>query len=170
MSTTVDLAAIESAVKHYLSPEGPSVLECCRTFGVSEGTLRRVLKARGIVARSAVEQKRKKVVEHFAGGPGADRLADAEPTAEAILAAAEVDIGDMQSGLEVARGCLRRLKELVPKAADAREIKLIAEANEKAVLTIRKIRGLDAPVDFSDWSDDELEQFARTGRMPSGRR
>lgn len=164
MSTTVDLAAIESAIKHYLSPEGPSVLECCRLFGCSEGTLRRVLKARGIVARSAVEQKRKRVADHFAGEDGADRLADAEATVEDIIAAAEVDIGDMQSGLEVARGCLKRLKELVPKAADAREIKLIAEANEKAVLTIRKIRDLDAAPDFASMSDEELEAIARGGR------
>lgn len=164
MSTPVDLGAIEAAVKHYLSPEAPSVLECCRKFGCSEGTLRRVLKAHGVVVRSALEQKRKRVADHFAGGDGADRLAEAEPTVEDIIAAAEVDIGDMQSGLEVARGCLKRLKELVPLAVDAREIKLIAEANEKAVLIIRKIRDLDAAPDFASMSDEELQLIAAGGR------
>ncbi len=162
--STVDLAAIEAAVKHYLSPEAPSVLECCRRFGVSEGTLRRVLKARGFMIRPAVELKRQRVVDHFTGGDGADRLADVQPTVEDIVAAAEVDIADMESALTVARQCIQRLLAFVPKAQDAREIKLIAEANEKAMLTIRRIRELDAVPDLAGMSDEELEAIARGAR------
>ena len=76
----------------------------------------------------------------------------------------------MEDALTVARNCLRRLLQLVPDAEDGKAIKAIADANEKAMLTIRRIRGLDAPVDFSDWSDDELQALAETGRLPPGRR
>lgn len=169
--SAIDLNAIENAVKHYLSPEEPSVLECCRRFGVSEGTLRRVLKSKGFMIRSAAEQKRQRVADHFAvGGDLADKLADAQPSAKDIDDAADVDINDMERALEVARLCIKRLKTLIPHAIEARDVKAIADANEKAMLTIRKIRGLDAPMDFTDWSDEELAYLSKTGHLPSGRR
>lgn len=163
MTTPVDLGAVENAISYYLGPECPSVLECCRRFGVSEGTLRRVLKSRGIMRSSAAAQKRERVEHHFAGGNVADRVADAMPSVDAIIEAAKEDVTDMESGLQVARGCLTRLKELVLVAADAAEIKRIAEGNKLAIETIRKIRELDH-VDFAGMSDEELEAIAHGAR------
>lgn len=163
MTTPVDLGAVENAISYYLGPECPSVLECCRRFGVSEGTLRRILKSRGIIRSSAAAQKRERVEHHFSGGNVADKMEDCLPTVEAIVEAARTDVADMESGLEVARGCLTRLKVLVVDAADAAEIKRIAEANKLSVETIRRIRELDAP-DFSAMSDEELEAIAHGAR------
>ena len=161
--TTTDLGAIEAAIALYLGPEAPSVLECCRRFDVAESTLRRVLKSRGIIRSSAAAQKRERVEHHFAGGNVADKVEDCIPSVEAIIEAAKEDVADMQDGLTVARKCLKRLLELVPNAADAAEIKRIAEANKLAIETIRKIRELDA-IDFASLSDDELEALAKGGR------
>ncbi len=162
--TTIDLGAIENAITYYLGPESPSVLECCRRFGVSEGTLRRVLKSRGIIRSSAAAQKRERVEHHFAGGDVADKVADALPDVDDIIAAAKVDVADMESGLKVARQCLNRLLVLAESAADAAEVKRVAEANKIAIETIRRIRELDAVPDFAGMSDEELEAIARGAR------
>lgn len=162
--SNVELGAIERAITYYLGPESPSVLECCRRFGVAESTLRRVLKSRGIIRSSAAAQKRERVEHHFAGGDVADKMEDCLPTVDAIIEAAREDVADMEDGLKVARECLKRLLKLAPLAADAAEVKRVAEANKIAIETIRRIRELDAVPDFASMSDEELEAIARGGR------
>jgi hypothetical protein len=45
--------------------------------------------------------------------------------------------------LKVSRACIRNLLVIAEHSMDAKEIKVIAEANKVAVETIRRIRGLD---------------------------
>lgn len=156
-------ANIESAIRHYLGPERPSLRQVASKHNIHEATLRRIFRQRGVVRSAAPDQKRQLVNEAMSGV----KLPDGthEPTHDAmrqqIEDAAQRDIDDMQSALDVARRCISRLKEIVINAADAREVKTVAEANEKAMLTIRKIRGLDAPMDFSHMTDEEVAALAR---------
>lgn len=148
------------AISDYMGPDCPSFATLAARYSIPETTLRRKFKERGIFrSPDAAGRKRQRVESHFTG-----------VDENAIEQAANQDIADMQSALDVARGCLTRLKALVKEEVDAKELKSVMDATEKAVTVIRKIRGLDAPVDFSDWSDEELQALASTGRMPASRR
>ena len=160
---------IELAAAEYTGPNRPSLLSLAEKYDIPETTLRRNFRTRGIIRGTAVQRKRQLIEDHFSGETASDP-ASPEVLQASIEIEAARDIEDMDDALAVARGGLKRLKSLMDALADPREIKAAIEATARAVEVIRKIRGLDAPVDFSDWSDDELEQFARTGRMPAGRR
>jgi len=148
------------AIADYIGPDMPSFATLAARYGIPETSLRRKFKERGVFRNpDASNRKRQQVEAHFAGVDDST-----------IEDAANQDIADMQSALDVARGCLNRLKALVKEEVDAKELKAVMDATEKAVTVIRKIRGLDAPVDFSDWSDDELQALAETGRIPASRR
>jgi hypothetical protein len=75
----------------------------------------------------------------------------------------------MDDALTVCRKAICKLKAVIDTLVDPRDIKAAVEANARAVDVIRRIRGLDAPVDFSDWTDEELAMVAQ-GKMPAGRR
>lgn len=149
------------AIADYQGPDCPSFATLAARYGIPETSLRRKFKEHGVIFRSpdAANRKRQKVEQHFAGVDDST-----------IEQAADQDIADMQSALDVARGCLTRLKALVKEEVDAKELKSVMDATEKAVTVIRKIRGLDAPTDLSDWTNEELEILASTGRMPASRR
>jgi len=148
------------AIADYMGPDMPSFATLAARYSIPETTLRRKLKERGIFRNpDASNRKRQQVEAHFAGVD--------ESTIED---AANQDIADMQSALDVARGCLARLKQVVQKESDPRELKSVMDATEKAVTVIRRIRGLDAPVSFEDWTNEELETLATTGRIPASRR
>lgn len=126
-----------------------SVNAIAKEFDVPEATLRRLIKKSGWV-RGAPERKRQIVAEHFAGvtnGLTSDEVRQNQESA------AQEDIADMQSGLVVARACIRRLGEMVEAADSPRDIKVIVEANKGAIETIRKIRGLD--------DKDLIDDFAK---------
>ena len=160
---------IELAAAEYTGPNRPSLLSLAAKYDIPETTLRRAFKTRGIIRGTAVERKRKMIEDHFSGETESDPT-NPEVLQASIEAEAAADIQDMDDALTVCRKAIRRLLEVVEQITDPREIKAVCDANEKAMLTIRKIRGLDAPLDFSDWTDAELEIMAQTGRMPSGRR
>lgn len=164
-----DFHDYDGAIAEYLGPNAPSLNAVAAKYGIPESSLRREVKLRGIVRGGASERKRRLVEGHFSGEV-ANELASAEAVQAGIEIEAARDIQDMDDALSVARGALKRLKSLIDGLADPRELKAAIEAAARAVDVIRRIRGLDAPLDFSDWSDNELELFARTGRMPSGRR
>lgn len=160
-----DIDVFDLAIAEYTGPDRPSLLSLATKYAIPETTLRREIKRRGIVRGDAADRKRRLVAGHFSG-----ELADETASSEAaIAAAAGLDIDDMQTGLDVARNCLRNLLEISEKTKDPRVIKAIVESTKVSIETIRKIRGLDAPVDFSDWSDEELHYMAQTGRLPRGR-
>jgi hypothetical protein len=159
----------DAAIAEFIGPTAPSLNSVASKYGIPESSLRREVKLRGIVRGGASERKRRIVEGHFAGEV-ANELASAEAVQANIEAEAARDVEDMNDALDVSRQALKRLKTLMDGLADPREIKAAIEATARAVEVIRKIRGLDAPTDFSDWSDDELLLLAQSGRMPAGRR
>jgi hypothetical protein len=175
MSPTQDY---DAAINEYLGPDRPSLNSLAHKYGIPETSLRRGIKRLGIVRGGATERKRRLVENHFSGelanldSPGRSPTDTENP--ELLQARIELeaarDIEDMDGALTVCRRALWRLKEIVDTLDCPRDIKAACEATARAVDVIRRIRGLDAPVDFSDWSDDELTYLAQTGRPPSGRR
>lgn len=164
-----DFHDYDAAIADFIGPTAPSLNSVAARYGIPESSLRREVKRRGIVRGGASERKRRIVEGHFAGEV-ANEVASPEGVQASIEAAAGDDIRDMDDALTVCRQAIRKLKAVVDELADPRDIKAAVEANARAVDVIRKIRGLDAPVDFSDWSDDELQIMATTGRMPGSRR
>lgn len=160
-----DIDVFDLAIAEYTGPARPSLLSLSTKFGIPETTLRREIKRRGIVRGDASDRKRRLVQDHFAGEV-AGEMANSEA---AIAAEAERDIQDMNDGLTVCRKAIARLLAVVDTLACPRDIKALVEAAARAVEVIRRIRGLDAPTDFSDWSDEELQILAQTGRLPRGR-
>lgn len=156
---------IEAALRDFLGPSNQSISAIAEKHGVPTTTLRREIRKRGIVRTSAPEQKRRRVVEHFAGGL-ADTGQNPRQIRQTVEDEAVQDIADMEDALSVARACIKRLLAIIEDLADVRDIKTVAEANRLAMETIRKIRGLDAQMDLSKLSDAELEAIA-AGRMPS---
>jgi len=134
---------MEDAISFYLGPETPSENATAIQSGVPLTSLRRELKKRGIVRSSGPEAKRQKVAAHFSGL--VKGLANGEAYQSAIEAAATQDITDMEMALGVARACIVRLAGMVESVDNPKDIKTIADANDAAISTIRRIRGLDDP-------------------------
>jgi transposase-like protein len=129
-----DWLAIEGS---YRSGKG-SLREIAGEHGITEGTIRARAKKNGWI-RDPEGTKRERVKSLMAGVTASvtqDALRNMEDEAKQ-------DVIDMRMGLEVARQVLARLLDLVGQVAEARDIKVIAEANRIAVDTIRRIRGLD---------------------------
>lgn len=168
--------AYEAAITEYLGPNSPSVNGLAAKYGLPETSLRREIQRQGIVRGDAQERKRRLVEAHFSGelanlsGELANQAANPEALEAAIELEAEQDIDDMTDALTVCRKAIARLLEVVDTLVCPRDLKAAVEATERATQTIRRIRGLDAPLDFADWSDAELECVVKTGRLPSGRR
>lgn len=135
MSKQTDWNAIEALYR----AGSKSVNAIAKDFGISEGTIRARAKKNGWV-RDPEGTKREIVRARMAGLTKGIANCEVRKTIENE---ADQDIADMQDGLAVARGCIRRLMEMVESAVDAREVKTIVEANKGAIETIRKIRGLD---------------------------
>lgn len=109
--------------------------------GIPEPTLRREAKKRGWV-KGLASTKRVMVQDAMSGADLTNELTNDE-VRQNQLSAAQQDVADMQTGLAVARSCMRSLLAMVDKAEGPRDIKAIGEANKVAVDTVRKIRGLD---------------------------
>lgn len=148
---------LQAAIAFYTNPAGqPSVLSVSARFNIPETSLRREIRRRGIV-QGPVAAKRQRVYEHFRGPDLASPAADLD---------ARQTAGDgMEDSLTVARRVVRRLGDMVDETDDPRALKAIAECNNVAMETIRKIRGLDAPLDFASMSDEQLERIA-AGKSP----
>lgn len=135
-----DWVAIEGA---YRSGHG-SLREIAGEHGLTEGAIRKRAK-RGGWLRDPQGTKRELVRAALSGGTQTGtRYAQ-----QTIEQEAEQDVADMRAGLVLARRCIERLSGMVNAASDAKEIKVIAEANRIAVETIRRIRGLDDKADVA---------------------
>lgn len=134
MGKVIDWVAVEGVYR----AGGVSLRAIAAEYGTSEATVRRRAKKNGWV-QDATGTKRRIVADRLSGVSH-----DATQCAmRQIASAADQDINDMESGLAVARMCLRNLLSIAEQSLDAREIKVIVEANKAAVETIRRIRGLD---------------------------
>lgn len=113
--------------------------------GIPEATLRRYAKKHGWVKGSA-ETKRELVADALAGGDVdeevTNKLTNDEVRQRQMKEAAQ-DVADMNKGLQVARKVMDKLLTMVDSCDSSADIKRIVEANQAAVLTIRKIRSLD---------------------------
>jgi hypothetical protein len=118
-----------------------SVRAIADKHSIPEPTLRREAKKQGWV-KGLAATKRAMVSDAMAGADLTHLLTHDE-VRQNQLSAAQQDVADMNSGLSVARDCIAALMVMIPSAAEAREIKVIVEANKGAIETIRKIRGLD---------------------------
>lgn len=126
-----------------------SVNAIAAKHGIPEPTLRREAKKRGWV-KGLSSTKRAMVQDAMSGADLTNTLTNDE-VRQNQLSAAQQDVEDMQTGLAVARSCMRSLLTMAQSAENARDIKTIGEANKVAVDTIRKIRGLDElPTDPAD--------------------
>jgi hypothetical protein len=135
----VDWAGIEV---EYCTTERP-VLQIANEFGVTEGGIRARAKKYGWV-RNMAAQKRAEVERRL---NGITKYESKEQIRTALENAADMDAADMLAGLDVARACIRRLRQSVELTEDPKDIKVIAEANRVAIDTIRRIRGLDEKSD-----------------------
>lgn len=139
MKTKPDLSEVELA---YRSTRD-SVNSLAKRFGLSEPTLRRIVKKNGWI-RCAPEAKRRVVADAMAGvtkGLTNDEVRQAQETA------ASEDIADMAQGLRIYRNVLGAMETAAEEVTDPRDAKVITEATEKAINGIRTIRGLDEPND-----------------------
>ena len=137
MTPKPDMAEVELA---YRSTQD-SVNSLAKRFGMSEPTLRRVIKKNGWI-RCAPESKRRVVADAMAGvtkGLTSDEVRQAQETA------ASEDIQDMGQGIRIFRNVLGAMEEASATVTDPRDAKVITEATEKAINGIRTIRGLDEP-------------------------
>jgi hypothetical protein len=152
MARNVDWIAIEAQYR----AGSPSVNAIAKEFGVDEGTIRNRAKKNGWT-RDAEGAKRQIVKSAMSGIP------KGVPNSEVrkiIEDEAEQDIADMRDGLAVARACIAKLRTMVEMAADAREVKVIVEANKGAIETIRRIRGLDEAIGAAAPYEDQLKALA----------
>jgi len=138
MSKTVDWLAIEGAYRAGTK----SLREIGAEYGVSEGAVRKRAK-REAWLRDPEGTKRQMVRAALAGGT----QKGTQYAERTIADEAGQDVEDMQAGLDVARACIRRLRQSVELTEDPKDIKVIAEANRVAIDTIRRIRGLDEKSD-----------------------
>ena len=143
MKPTVSIDEVELA---YRSTQ-ESVNSLAKRFGMSEPTLRRLVKKNGWI-RCAPESKRRVVADAMAGvtkGLTNDEVRQAQENA------ASEDIADMAQGIRVFRNVLGAMETASQSVEDPRDAKVITEATEKAINGIRNIRGLDDPA-----SDNEI--------------
>lgn len=139
MKPTQDFSEVELA---YRSTQ-ESVNSLAKRFGMSEPTLRRMVKKNGWI-RCAPESKRRVVADAMAGvtkGLTSDEVRQAQENA------ASEDIADMAQGIRVFRNVLGAMEEASETVKDPRDAKVITEATEKAINGIRTIRGLDDPTE-----------------------
>jgi predicted nucleic acid-binding protein len=146
MRKDIDWVAVEA---EYRATKN-SVNQIAKNNNLTEGTIRLRAKKCGWV-RITGDLNRKLVESKMVG------ITDQTTNYEArilIEQSAEQDALDMMDGLAVARKSIKTLTALVEVCEDAKEVKVILEANKIAIDTIRRIRGLDVE---SEKKDDSWE-------------
>ena len=177
MAKAIDWLGVETEYRANLK----SLRKIATEFGTSEGTVRRRAKQHGWV-RDGAMVKRERVKAHFAGKPAPEVANQPEAVAKAIDEAAIEDIKDMGTSLENARLALEIANKALRVLAkdeqyihlmvqDARNLKVLTEANRHNVEVIRRIRGLDdqvpdGTINFSDVDEAIIERYidARTAQ------
>ncbi|MDR2093013.1 MAG: hypothetical protein LBP58_06840 [Azoarcus sp.] len=153
----VDWAAIEG---EYLAGID-SVNAIANKHGIAEGTIRARAKKNGW-SRDPAGTKRQIVAAAMAGVTSQitnDVIRNIEDAAAA-------DIDDMNRALRIQRQCLVRLEAALQAVTDPKEIRIIANATNEAMESIRGIRGLDAPVTVTSRElegDALIEELRRRG-------
>ena len=138
MSKGPDWISIEGAYKAGVQ----SLRDIAKRYGTKEGTIRSRAKKNGWV-QDATGTKRRIVADGMAGiTQDVTQCAMRE-----IESAAEADLKDMNTGLNIYRHILNAMETAAEAVQDPREAKVITEATEKAINGIRTIRGLDDPTE-----------------------
>ena len=132
-------------------------------FGTAESSIRKRAKRYGWT-RNPGALKRERVNARLAEGAKNGARLGAEVD-EAWAREVDQDVADMDRGLRVFRKILERLEAEIDTVRGAKMMKVIAEAATVAVMGIRRIRGLDAPIDLGKLSDEELALLAQ-GKAP----
>lgn len=174
ISKNVDWVSIEGEYRAGVKP----VTGIATAHGISHTAINKRAKANGW-ARDPGATKRQIVEAHFSGGKSSavsDKVSSL--TIETITDAANEDIADMERALRINRHCLLNLEVAAEKAEDPKLLKVIVEATNSAVESIRKIRGLDKPSILGQattvvtaqrlmtLSDEELDVMLRaTGKL-----
>lgn len=153
----VDWIAIEGRYR----ANKETLREIAEDYGIVEGTIRKEAKKNGWV-RDPEGTKRQLVKDALSGINQGITQAGTQYAMRIIEDEARQDVKDMQAGLDVARRCIERLREMLELTDGPRDVKVIAEANKIAIDTIRKVRGLDASdgKSLADLSEVELMKLA----------
>jgi len=122
-----------------------SINKMALNHGISDGAIRKQAKKNGWIRDSG--ELRRSLVKDKLDGITRDSTGYAVRTL--IEQSAEQDVIDMSDGLAVARGSIKKLLVMIEICEEAKEVKIILEANKIAIDTIRRIRGLDAEVEVS---------------------
>lgn len=138
MSKGPDWVSIEGAYRAGIQ----SLRAIASKHGITEGTIRARAKKHGWV-QDAAGTKRRIVADGQAG----ITQEIAQDVMRNIQDAAEADLKDMNTGLNIYRNILCAMKTASKAVQDPREAKVITEATEKAINGIRTIRGLDDPTE-----------------------
>lgn len=168
--------AREEAIAYWLGNLHATVPMVAKKFGIPQSSLYLEIKQRGLQRSAAVQTKRNRVSQHFAGKLPSEIKRPGELTVDEQ---ADEDIRDMEVCLSVARRVVRKYHRILDDddallddmdmdpvekmklKLPPKELKVIAEGNNVAMETIRKIRGLDAPLDWDSLSDEQLERLAK---------
>lgn len=144
----------------------PSVRKIAQEHGITEAAIRKKAKKEGWL-RDPEGTKRQLVRAAMAGGGSQKGSQSGTQTdkevREAIESEAGMDIVDMHNGLVAARQCIRKLRLMIEKANDPRDVKIIAEANRISIDIIRRIRGLDEQPANASPIDDAMVKLRQIG-------
>jgi hypothetical protein len=159
MAKNIDWDSIEI---HYRAG-ARALTDIAAEFGTAESSIRKRAKRYGWT-RKPEALKRERVNARLAEGARNGARLSAEVD-EAWAREVDQDVADMDRGLRVYRKILERLENEVETVRGFRAMKTIAEAVTVAIAGIRRIRGLDAPIDLGKLSDEELMALAK-GKSP----
>ncbi|HYE36133.1 hypothetical protein [Methylocaldum sp.] len=159
MARQIDWDSIEV---HYRAG-AKSIRDVAAEHGVPESTIRTRAKKYGWSRNPAALKRERVNAALAAGAQNAARFG--AHVDEAWAREVDADVADMDRGLRVYRKILERLETEVETVRGFRAIKTIAEAVTVAIAGIRRIRGLDAPIDLGKMSDEDLQALAQ-GKSP----
>lgn len=124
-----------------------SVRAIAEKWGISDSYLRKRLK--NTEGASSIERLKRREVNSRAA-LNATKAEILLRGVEVAARAADEDVRDMVSGVEASREILIKIRSMIPDMDQARDLKVAAETVRATIDTIRKIRGLDNPVDSGD--------------------
>jgi hypothetical protein len=171
----------EEALEYWKINTHVAVTQVAKQFGIPASTLYHEIKQRGLKREAAIRDKRERVAAHFSGVPTSNH--GPQPTYDAVRYQADQDVADMESCLGVARMVVVKYHKML-MADDAliasedinpddkaklalgpRGLKIVVEGTATAMEMIRRIRGLDGPLDWNSLSDEQLEKLAKGQKL-----
>jgi len=134
-------------------------------FDITEAAIRQRAKKHGWV-RNPASLKRERVNAQLAAGSQEASQETSQRVACEVDREVQADVEDMERGVRVNRLILEKIEEDLPKAKGFKTYKAAAEASKTAIENIRRIRGLDAPMDLGAMTDEQLAALAK-GKAPA---